>query len=340
MTEKLHVQYLDVLKGIVIFLVVVGHAFHFGFAYYRSPLLEVLKSIDMPIFLFLSGFLGATSIKFDGESFRKYWVKKFRQLLLPLTTLPFLYAYVYNISWSHLLFDRMHGGYWFTLTLFEMFILLYLVRWINSLVNKEDSPFIEVVIAVISLAVVLLIDSPWERLHKLSWEALSWGKMNYLYHYFLIGYFVGKYKSIEAVITAPIIHALSGIVFFFCIYEAMTDRRILEGIPASLSGLIFMYASIKQIGNSSTLSNRCLSYLGKESRTIYLTHYFFLFSAPMVGTWLLSLKGTSRIFLWEVMSASIYALVVVAITLIMVKLIRSSSVLDTLFYGKRFDRWY
>ena len=65
MAEKNHLQYLDVYKGAIIFLVVVGHAFHFGFAYYESPLLTMLKSLDMPSFLFMSGFLGAGVLSFD-----------------------------------------------------------------------------------------------------------------------------------------------------------------------------------------------------------------------------------------------------------------------------------
>ena len=339
MAEKNHLQYLDVYKGAIIFLVVVGHAFHFGFTYYQSPLLTMLKSLDMPSFLFMSGFLGAGVLSFDRKSIVSYWLKKSRQLLLPLATLPFLYAYLYKLDMMNILLDKMHGGYWFTFSLFEMFVLVYLVRVLNRLINKKNSAFVEVVLGLLSLAFVLLIDDPWQQHHVRSWEALSWGKMNYLYYYFLFGYFVGRFKELEQVITAPIIHALSGIAFVLLLKHDVHAKPVLDGLLTSFSGVLFAYATVKQIGNLKTRANSLLSYLGKESRTIYLTQYFFLCSAPIAGNFLKTQSGSERIFLWELLLSFTYAGLVVAVTLVAVRIIRSSKILDTLFYGKRLDSW-
>lgn len=339
MAEKNHLQYLDVYKGAIIFLVVVGHAFHFGFAYYQSPLLTMLKSLDMPSFLFMSGFLGAGVLSFDRKSIVSYWLKKSRQLLLPLATLPFLYAYLYKLDMMNILLDKMHGGYWFTFSLFEMFVLVYLVRVLNRLINKKNSAFVEVVLSLLSLAFVLLIDDPWQQHHVRSWEALSWGKMNYLYYYFLFGYFVGRFKELEQVITTPIIHALSGIAFVLLLKHDVHAKPMLDGLLTSFSGVLFAYATVKQIGNLKTRANSLLSYLGKESRTIYLTHYFFLCSVPIAGNFLKTQVGSERIFLWELLLSFTYAGLVVAVTLVAVRIIRSSKILDTLFYGKRLDSW-
>lgn len=336
MTDKRHIQYIDVLKGVIIFLVVVGHAFHFGFEYYRSTLLYVLRSIDMPVFLFLSGMLGAKAFSFDIPSLRDYWLKKARQLLLPLCTLPVLYALIFNISFEHLILDKMHGGYWFTLSLFEMFVLLFGVRLINHIINKQQSIAVEAVIAILSIAFVLLIDAPWQAYSPQSWEALSWGKTNYLYYYFLVGYFAGKYPFIEKFISKDSTQYMAFVVFFTCIYQETTSHRILEGIPASLSGLIMAYATAKKLGQSDSRINRFWAYLGRESRTIYLTHFFLLFSMPMVGRFLKeNLKSVERIFLWEAISASVYALVVIGATLLLVTMLKSNAYLNTLFYGKK-----
>lgn len=335
MREKAHIQYLDVLKGVIIFLVVVGHAFHFGFEYYRSTLLYILRNIDMPIFLFLSGFLGAGALSFDLKSAGRYWVKKARQLLLPLCTLPVLYALFFEIEWEHLLLDRMHGGYWFTLTLFEMFVLLYGLRYINSLVNKAERPWVEVLLAGLSLTFVLAIDKPWHDVHPVSWEALSWGKTNYLYYYFLFGYFVGRYPRLEVVISSTPAQLLSTLIFVACLYYEVTYHRVLEGIPASLSGVVMAYSTAKKMGNIPSRFNGLWAYLGRESRTIYLTHYFLLFSAPMVGKFLKGFKSDARVFLWESLAASIYAVIVIVATLLVVRMLKSNAYLNTLFYGKK-----
>lgn len=338
MAEKAHIQYLDVLKGVIIFLVVVGHAFHFGFEYYRSTLFYILRNIDMPIFLFLSGLLGSSVLRFDTHSVVAYWLKKARQLLLPLCTLPFLYALFFDIEWKHLLLDRMHGGYWFTLSLFEMFVLLYLVRATNTLVNKGDKPWVEPILAILSLVFVLLIDEPWQKLHAPSWEALSWGKTNYLYYYFLFGYFVGKHKRIEELICTSQVQFIALAVFTACIYREVTVHRVLDGIPASFTGIMMAYATAKRLGNNSNALNKVCAYLGRESRSIYLTHYFLLFSAPMLGKWLKSFKGDSRLFLLECLAASGYAIIVIGATLLLVRMLKSNEYLNTLFYGKRLPR--
>lgn len=49
--------------------------------------------------------------------------------------------------------------------------------------------------------------------------------------------------------------------------------------------------------------------------------------------------GSERIFLWELLLSFTYAGLVVAVTLVAVRIIRSSKILDTLFYGKRLDSW-
>ncbi len=339
MAEKRHVQYLDVLKGVTIFLVVVGHAFHFGFSYYDSPLLYVLRSIDMPIFLLLSGMLASGSLDYTLGGVKDYWLKKTRQLLLPLSILPFIYAILYNIDIKHLVFDRMHGGYWFTLCLFEMFVLLYGVRYIDKVFNKSKSIYVEVLLLLISLAFVLLIDEPWRLAHRISWEALSWGKTNYLYYYFIFGYILGKYPHVEGLFTTSKVQLISACVFLVCIYSEIKGTKIGYGIPASFSGAIMAYSTAKILGEGSSKINVLLASIGRESRTIYLTHYLLLCSAPMVGSFLKNLRQSSdRIFLWEVLLGSVYAITVISATLLLVKLFRSNPYLNTLFYGKPLSR--
>lgn len=337
-TSKRHLQHLDVLKGVVIFFVVVGHAFHFGFAYYQSPVLMALRSMDMPVFLFLSGMLGAGALSFDCTGAKSYWLKKGRQLLLPLLTLPTLYALLYNISAREMIWGMMHGGYWFTWVLFQMFVLLYGARFLNHLVNREGKPLVEVSLLVISLCFVQLIDPYWQSLSPVTYEAFSWGKMNYLYVYFLIGYLVGRYPEMSEVLVSTPVQAVSGVAFVLLIYAEYMGGKVLSGVPASLSAVTFAYSTAYRMGQGNTWGNRLLAALGKESRAIYLTHYLFLFSAPMVKTFLTELPRGGRVVMWEFVSSFTYATLVVAVTYIVVRIIKSNALLDCLCYGKRLPR--
>lgn len=336
MATKVHYRHIDLLKGVVIFLVVVGHAFHFGFGYYRSVVLTTLKAIDMPIFLFLSGMLAAGVIKFDWHSTRIYWIKKSRQLLLPLIALPSLYALLYQIPTEEMVWGVMHGGYWFTLVLFEAFVLLWSVRLCNHLLNPEGKAVVEILLLIASIGLVLSIDILWAPLGDNFYTALSWSKMSQLYPYFVFGYTAGRYRLWHTWLTSIGVHALALVVFVLLIYaEQQSGRAILSGIPAALSGIIGAYATAYRLQDKQGAASNAISRLGEESRTIYLTHYLFLFSAPMVKPFLLGLPSGGRLMLWELILAGGYAAIVVCITWGAVTIIKSNPLLSVLCYGKR-----
>lgn len=340
MADLRHLQYIDVLKGVVIFLVVVGHAFHFGFSYYQSPLLVVLRSIDMPIFMFLSGLLAARGeLSFSLEGCKDFWRKKVRQLFLPLITLPTFYALFYKIPASEMLFGLYHGGYWFTWVLFLIFVLWFAFRLANRFLNPQQDPFVEVFLASLTLVFVLAIDAPWQSASPESYTAMSWGKLNYLYHHFLIGYFVGRYPAFRGFILDPLVTAISAIVFSFLIYMECTHSAVLGGIPASMCGVFLAFGLAHSLGRGASRANRLLAYLGRESRTIYFTHYFFLFSVPFVRGFLLALRNSgARVLGWEVISSCFYAAIVIVLTLVVVRLIKSNPILAWLCYGKSLPR--
>lgn len=339
MLSDKHLQHIDVLKGVVIFFVVVSHAFHFGFAYYSSPLRTALISLDMPVFMFLSGYLAALGrLDFTTEGYEEFWRKKARQLFLPLLTLPIGYAYFYGIPMQEMIFGVHHGGYWFTWVLFLMFVLWFVFRLADHYLNRERSALLEVLFALLTLFFVLIIDLPWKEGYAWSYEAMSWGKLNYLYHHFLIGYFVARYPSIERILVNPALTALFVLAFLALIYIECTHRAVLGGIPASLFGVWAAFGMVQQLGRGKDKLTRIFSYLGSESRTIYFTHYFFLFSIPWIGNFLKELRYTGlRVFGWEVIFSMSYAVVVISITLLAVRLIKSNPILAWMCYGKAME---
>ena len=55
MKERL--EYLDQMKGIAIWLMVIGHVMLFSFKVSDTPVQQMLGIFDMPIFFFVSGYL-------------------------------------------------------------------------------------------------------------------------------------------------------------------------------------------------------------------------------------------------------------------------------------------
>lgn len=75
------ILYIDLLKTFAIFLVIWGHAImHFQPDFENSVCFNVIYAFHMPLFMMLSGYFAASSMKLGAVEFLS---KKFRQLLLP-----------------------------------------------------------------------------------------------------------------------------------------------------------------------------------------------------------------------------------------------------------------
>ncbi len=82
-------NYIDIIKGIAIILVVIGHCIQFGSgrayfdseAFFNDPLFKFIYSFHMPLFMLVSGYLFANTIKRTTNVIIK---KKIATILLPL----------------------------------------------------------------------------------------------------------------------------------------------------------------------------------------------------------------------------------------------------------------
>lgn len=123
--QKERIEYFDIAKGIAIILVILGHCFLFSLYngniedvnLSKNALMNILTSIHMPIFIFISG-----AFSKNIGSFKSYWTKKTKQLILPLFFIPMLYCLISSIPLYDFIYKPYHAGYWFTWALFLMFI--------------------------------------------------------------------------------------------------------------------------------------------------------------------------------------------------------------------------
>lgn len=78
---KGRVLYIDILKLFAIYLVIWGHAImHFQPDYEQSYIFRIIYSFHMPLFMMLSGYFASSSMSLG---IREFFLKKFRQLILP-----------------------------------------------------------------------------------------------------------------------------------------------------------------------------------------------------------------------------------------------------------------
>lgn len=92
----------------------------------------------MPLFFFISGFvLYKPDVEWNGIMSFKFIAKKALQLLVPTLVFISLYIFVYN-SPLNLLCRSGRLGYWFTIALFEYYLLYTLFRWICYRLHRHE----------------------------------------------------------------------------------------------------------------------------------------------------------------------------------------------------------
>lgn len=153
MNSNGRLQEIDIVRGITIFLVVLGHA---GIS--NSLIAEVLGNFRMPLFFLVSGYLFSTSKYL--ENTKRLLKEKFRTLLIPyisfcLVSAAFWYLLLIlqkqDIEWEKPFLGMIYGNgnwiilstpVWFLICLFCAFAIFRMV--LNY--TKKYSPFIRLII--------------------------------------------------------------------------------------------------------------------------------------------------------------------------------------------------
>ena len=105
---KQRIVYIDNLKALAIFTVVIGHVFYFTWNKYNDNVWNNFISVyNMPLFFFLSGMFAKEGLSF------KHIGRKAKQLLIPTATIGGTYAYFNNG-----IHDYLFGGGTFWLLVF------------------------------------------------------------------------------------------------------------------------------------------------------------------------------------------------------------------------------
>ena len=176
-------QSIDVMKGIAIYLVVLGHLCH-GYSPVATKLINVCH---MPAFFFISGLFFARSV--DKRPGVKFVVEKVRTLLIPFliwSGVAFLFS-ILSMLFVQGNANQIFGEFieifvkarsvWFLLVLF----LTFIVTWGIKAVTKNKQGF-WIVSLLICLVAFFACNTEVFRIYKFRW----------LYPFFLLGILVSE----------------------------------------------------------------------------------------------------------------------------------------------------
>lgn len=280
------IEYIDVIKGFAIFLVVMGHVIagqfsDFYVAYedsnYDNQLIlwRLIYSFHMPLFMFCSGlFIKRFSESSTCKDLFSQIGKRCRTLMLPYLTMGLLLW----VLWGR--FDF----YWFLLILFEFQVINLSVSYIASRSEKHTN-FIEIALYMMIYFIFVFLGKYGKHLERLPFFDI--GHLG-LYVYFTLGTLCTKYKLLEKITRWNNLYTLC-LVVLLVLWGMNISAGIsitsfplgrFYGVIEPLSAIVVLFYFIR---NSTLSINKYLQSMGKYSLELYTLHLLMPLTIPVLG---------------------------------------------------------
>lgn len=302
---------IDILKGIAIFLVVLGHLIQNQIPNYdNNYIFKFIYSFHMPIFMIIAGFLACLS---NNKSFKKLVIEKFIYLVI-----PFLSWHLFNYYSSqeditliqHMinLIKAPDYGLWFLWVLWVLFISFYFFTKIN--------------LQSIKLIYVILLISIIPLSKFLGFNLLKWYSI-----FFYLGVILAIYKNslmviFNSLMTKKYFKTILIVLFFVLLNYWSRDQihfflnsfilfYLFKGLMAILGSLVLLIIVIKFKKELFPLQ-----IVGSYTFSIYIIHFQII-----------------KLVEFSNINIELYKFIVIFISIIIYKILKKIPIIDILFFG-------
>lgn len=273
-TMKQRILYIDNLKALSIFSVIIGHVYWFTWNHSENVWTQLISTFYMPLFFFISGAFAKDTMLLG------HLGKKAKQLLLPFLTVGGLYTLL-DSKWHELFFGMAHHGYWFLPTLFVLFTFFYCRCILSRLLKIKDAKskvFCDIVY-VLALFLGLKV-----LLHFLEQDTASLLCLNRAHSYllpFFFGYIVFSNKPfikelLERFSTLVYAVALPLYVGVFYLVFCAGIKVPAHSLLLSLLAIFILFVLFRSLTIRNDIIQNIVSYIGQHTLEIYVIQYFFL----------------------------------------------------------------
>ena len=270
---KQRIDYIDRMKGMAIFLVVMGHVYGMAFAQSDDVAYRVISSFHMPLFMFLSGLVACSGVITPFWNLKKL-SRKLRGLVLPLI----VFGMCFTMTWVSdfgsglkcFLESPNKNGYWYLMTLAVFYVSLSIYR-----LNFKQKWYIDVVLAI----------AIWGGMFTL-WKNTAQTKDYFcmlncgnFYPFFILGVMTTKYNLLDKMHKANGLFSLCIVAyaFLFCVdmpFHALVSLNKHIFLPFCMVYIV-VTLFVGRHGAMSCWEN-ILDFVGKRTLDIYVIHYFFI----------------------------------------------------------------
>ena len=315
---------LDLMKGIGIILVYLGHSFNLkglvGNSIY-SYLWNIVYSFHMPLFFLISGFLMNNGKEIQ---LKKYYIHKIKRILIPyffINLIDFFPRTLFpNLVNSK--FDIMRVFFygtkitWFIYTLFMIFMIF---PFLEKYILKKDRYYL--------FGIILILVDYFKVFSKIEIFSIN-VVVGYLL-YFYIGYIIRpiyKNKVVNGVWNKNIIFLMFGVIFLVFSYKSFY-LNYFNSIIFALMGILLTLNISLRIKKGNSIYD-ILKFIGINSLTFYLIEGFITVFYRVVLIKIIPIEQ-GEIFV------SIFFILRILTAFIAVKMITKNSVLSFLLGAEK-----
>jgi len=327
--EKKRIAYLDALKCLGILMVIDWHVRSGnGFKPYGSLSALMIYSFALPIFFFVSGFLAYKqnmSIKDAWNNIRK----KFVFLIIPALVFRVGTDLMYHKNLFSFITGGMHG-YWFTIVLFECFLIYYLV----TLTIKNEKWRIGVLLTLSVAGIAMLgLGKDWGP------AFFDMNRVSKYFQFFVLGTLAMKFRQkYEWLVNSEIVKATILVLFFIVLFLMTYDmpsflHHFLRDVVLRYLGtfaIVSFFACHADYFQQESKVNSIINYIGQNSLAIYLLQYFFLPHFQPQPEWF---EGLNMVTVHLI--SMFYTVAITCLCLIFIKFLSNSTYIRKYVLGKK-----
>ena len=346
------IEYIDALRGFTMILVVFSHVEWASFELKDSFINELFISFRMPLFFFISGFIGyKANVEWNKHTWWMMSKKKMLVQIIPTLVFGLAYTCLY-LKVDPYMFVSSHTklGYWFTIVLFEMFLLVYTMNFaLHQCKSKEPRTLklISIIILTGLLFIARLIPVIFPSCQN-AFDVLCLHQTIKYFPFFAFGYACSMYRELFNKCIENR-HIITGIIVLFAVLfytkvmyltphaansQIIFFTEIIVEILAGILGLVIVYNTFKtysQHFSHETKVGCALQNIGRKTLDIYLLHYFFLPYVPQIGI-ALSAGNNSAL---ELLLGGAISILVIGICMGISFVLRTSPILAKYLFGAK-----
>lgn len=349
---KARLHHFDILKGIAIFMVIMGHVITMCIRDIDSAVLfKLVERIHMPIFFFISGYFTYKVIE-DGVWARPKMMVRVKKLLFPFFVMSTLWIYYFPHSglqspfvstWEGLYTSIGKNGYWFTLCLFEIIAIYAAIVSLLSMCKTLSNRVIVVLVSWLMLGCLSKFLLPTEVNNIIGLPLVF-----EFYPVFMFGVLAhsvretfDKLTSSSASVTIALI--LGSILMYYTCWSwefPLPEDCVIIAKQLLYACVVIVAVSVVKSWCTEAYTEACpqggaitrlCGYIGSQSLAIYVLHYFFLFPMAVFRE---PLQQMNLNIVPTLVVAAIVAFIVIAVVLVVNYVIGHSKLLSLLMTGK------